>query len=219
MKSKRKTLAVSIDNAGNIIVKAPIRMPQAIIDEFLISKNNWIVSKQTHAKINYQKYFQLYDYTEIMFLGEIKKCIFTNTKSIQIIENGILIPKKYQTVEKKKAYKNALKRFFISEAERLFLVQFKNILEKTGLKFGSLKIINSRSRWGSCDKEGNISINFRAVMLKEILREYLFIHELAHNVEFNHSKRFWKIVSTFIPQYKTVRKMLKEYNFLQDLFR
>jgi hypothetical protein len=56
-------------------------------------------------------------------------------------------------------------------------------------------------------------------MLDEILREYLIIHELAHTVEFNHSLRFWKIVNTFIPQYKTIRKELKEFNFLQDLFR
>ena len=219
IKSKRKTLAVSIDNIGNIFVKAPVRMPQAVIDEFLISKNNWITTKQNQAKINYQKHLKLYDYTQIMFLGEIKKCFFTKTKNIQVLQDNVLIPERYQSADKKRAYLNALKRFFIFEANKLLFEQIKNISQKTGLSFNGFKIINTKTRWGSCDRQGNISINFRAIMLNEVLTDYLIIHELAHNVEFNHSKRFWKIVSTLIPQYKTIRKMLKEYNFLQDLFR
>lgn len=219
VKSKRKTLAVNIDNIGNITVKAPLKMPQAVIDEFLISKYNWITLKQNQAKSNYNKYLELYNYSHIMFLGEIKKCVYSETKDIKIIENNIFIPKKYQAADKKRAYFNALKRFYIAEAQRIFTIQLKDICKKTELRFGSLKIINSKSRWGSCDRQGNISINFRAVMLNEILRNYLIIHELAHNIEFNHSPKFWKLVSVFIPQYKTVRKNLKEYNFLQDLFR
>lgn len=219
IKSKRKTLAVSIDNVGNILVKAPLRMPQAIIDEFLLSKSNWIISRQNKAKSLYQRYLGLYDYNQIMFLGEIKKCVFNDTKIIEIKDDYIFIPRKYQSVDKKRAYQNALKNFFIIQSENILLKRLQKISELTGLKFNSLKIINSKSRWGSCDKDGNISINFRAVMLDENLRDYLIIHELAHTIEFNHSSRFWKIVNTYIPQYKAIRKKLKDYNFLQDLFR
>ena len=218
IRSQRKTLAVSIDNIGNVIVKAPIRMPLHIIDEFLISKSVWITTRLNKAKSNYQKYFELYDYSKVMYLGDIKQCVFNNTKKIHVDNEFVLIPIKY-SADNKRAYATALKRFFIARSEEVFLKQLNYISQKTGLKFNSLKIINAKSRWGSCDRQGNISINFRAIMLDEILREYLIIHELAHTVEFNHSLRFWKIVNTFIPQYKTIRKELKEFNFLQDLFR
>lgn len=40
--------------------------------------------------------------------------------------------------------------------------------------------------------------------------EYVVVHELAHLIEMNHSKRFWKIVEEIIPDYKEQKRWLKE---------
>jgi predicted metal-dependent hydrolase len=41
--------------------------------------------------------------------------------------------------------------------------------------------------------------------------DYVIIHELAHTVHHNHSKRFWGLVEKILPDYRDRRKHLKEY--------
>ena len=40
--------------------------------------------------------------------------------------------------------------------------------------------------------------------------DYVIVHELCHMIEMNHSKNYWNIVSTVMPDYKNHRKWLKE---------
>ena len=56
-------------------------------------------------------------------------------------------------------------------------------------------------------------------MLPHKTLDFVIIHELAHIVEFNHSKDFYKIISIIMPNYKLQQKTLKEYDYLLNLFR
>ena len=68
----------------------------------------------------------------------------------------------------------------------------------------------NNSSWGSCSKRGNINISTRLLFAPEGILEYVCIHELAHLVEYNHSKRFWSLVEKAIPDYKEKREWLKK---------
>ena len=218
IKSNRKTLAVCIDYTGKVIVKAPINLSFDKINEFLIKKSNWIAKNQIYAQNRYQKYKNLYTYNEVMYKGKIIKCAFKNARKISITSEQLLMPQKYQLPNKQNALKNALKRFLIQESEKEFINKL-NKFSSSGFKYNSLKIINSKSKWGSCDKQGNIGLNFRAIMLPPVFLNYLIAHELAHTIHFNHSTKFWDIVRSLISDYKNIRNELKYFNFLQDLFR
>jgi predicted metal-dependent hydrolase len=47
------------------------------------------------------------------------------------------------------------------------------------------------------------------MLYPEAAREYVVVHELAHLVEMNHSKRFYKIIESVLPDYKERKRMLK----------
>ncbi len=67
------------------------------------------------------------------------------------------------------------------------------------------------SRWGACnhtDKEINIST--RLLLAPLPILEYVIIHELAHLIEPNHSRRFWNIVKSIDPRYKSKKKWLND---------
>lgn len=68
----------------------------------------------------------------------------------------------------------------------------------------------NKTNWGSCSSDGNINISTRLLFAPDEVLEYVCIHELAHLIEMNHSKRFWKIVETIDPNYKEKEKWLKE---------
>ncbi len=81
-----------------------------------------------------------------------------------------------------------------------------------GFTFQSITIRNQRSRWGSCSKRGNLSFNYRLLLLPPELADYVIVHELCHLQELNHSPRFWALVARAIPHPKKARAALRRYS-------
>ncbi len=78
-----------------------------------------------------------------------------------------------------------------------------------GVSYSQIKITGAKTRFGSCRSDGHICFSYRLMLYPEELREYVVVHELAHLFEMNHSKRFYKIVEKYIPDYKVRQKALK----------
>jgi predicted metal-dependent hydrolase len=56
------------------------------------------------------------------------------------------------------------------------------------------------SRWGSCNRKGDLSICWRLAFAPYDILEYVVCHELAHLTHLNHSPRYWKHLETMYPQ-------------------
>ena len=78
-----------------------------------------------------------------------------------------------------------------------------------GIKYGRITITSAKTRFGSCSSKGNISYSYRLMLYPESAREYVVVHELAHILEMNHSKKFYSHVERILPDYKERRRMLK----------
>jgi len=72
-----------------------------------------------------------------------------------------------------------------------------------------VSIRNQRSRWGSCSRDGNISLNFRLVQFPPEVRDYVLLHELMHLKQQNHSVRFWRLVKDACPGFREAERWLK----------
>ena len=46
--------------------------------------------------------------------------------------------------------------------------------------------------------------------MPEPLADYLVVHEVCHLGQFNHSAKFWELVSETIPNYKELRAELRK---------
>lgn len=68
-----------------------------------------------------------------------------------------------------------------------------------------------RSRWGSCSKKGTLHFSFALLFVPQRLIDYVVVHELCHLLEFNHSPKFWQLVSDTLPDYRALRKELRRY--------
>ena len=72
-----------------------------------------------------------------------------------------------------------------------------------------ISIRNQKSRWGSCSQKGNLNFNYRVVHLPEKYLDYVVVHELCHLKEFNHSRNFWDLVGKAIPDFKKIRREIR----------
>ncbi|MFM2414664.1 MAG: hypothetical protein RI911_357 [Candidatus Parcubacteria bacterium] len=76
-----------------------------------------------------------------------------------------------------------------------------------------IRITNTKTRWGSCSTRGTLSFNWRIILLRPELQQYLIVHELCHTLHHNHSPAFWSAVAQLRPEYKKERAALKQYRF------
>lgn len=86
------------------------------------------------------------------------------------------------------------------------LLQFNSYYNFT---YNRVTIRHQKTRWGSCSSDGNLNFNCKLMCLSNELREYVIAHELCHLEEMNHSKQFWRLVEKTIPNYKELRRELK----------
>lgn len=78
-----------------------------------------------------------------------------------------------------------------------------------GAEYSSVTVRAQKTRWGSCSSKGNLSFNCLLMLTDTEIIDYVIIHELCHTKELNHSKRFWTLVGSVMPNYKQVRSRLK----------
>ena len=76
-------------------------------------------------------------------------------------------------------------------------------------KFNQINIKNQKTRWGSCSRKGNLTFNYKIVLLPKVLSDYIIVHELCHLGEFNHSKRFWNLLKRTVPNYLEIKRKFK----------
>jgi len=81
-----------------------------------------------------------------------------------------------------------------------------------GKKLGKISYRHTISRWGVCKmEEKEIELSTKLLLAPQAVLDYVIIHELAHLIEPNHSKRFWNIVKSVDPNYKQKIKWLKDH--------
>ena len=82
------------------------------------------------------------------------------------------------------------------------------------IAYQRISLRQQSSRWGSCSSRGNLNFNWRLVHYPPAIIDYVIIHELAHRLEMNHSKKFWAIVKKFDSEYLIHKGQLrkKRYN-------
>ena len=105
------------------------------------------------------------------------------------------------------------KEYLDQKAAALVLAEQKAAFwnQRYNFSYNRISIKNQTTRWGSCSRKGNLNFNYQILRLPEYLVDYLVVHELCHLKEFNHSARFWALVSAAVPGYKACRKELKKH--------
>lgn len=107
----------------------------------------------------------------------------------------------------------ALRRWLKRRARRALAPQAVALADEFGLPVGRISIRNQRSRWGSCSRSGNLSLNARLLFCSPQACRYVLIHELVHIEHPNHSPAFWRRVAELEPRY---RDSIRELSGLRD---
>ena len=86
-----------------------------------------------------------------------------------------------------------------------------NIANQIGLIPSKVVIKKLKSRWGSADKNGVVTINKVLTKTPPRIIDYIIVHELCHLKIRDHSYRYWGLVRKYSPKYKNHVKWLEEH--------
>ncbi len=89
----------------------------------------------------------------------------------------------------------------------------QNISSKLWFDNISIRINKVKSKWGSCSHNNKLMFNLLLVHLPKKYTDYVIVHECCHLIHKNHSQDFRNLVSKYYPEYKSVQKELKSFNF------
>ena len=187
---KRRTLSVRISD-GKVFVSAPRGMSRNSIETFLNEKSKWIEKNVKKQKDSLSRCETLSD-NEALLFGEI-----------------IPLPPGY--VGKRLA-------FYRSVSGRL-AERTEYVAKRCGFTYSGLRFSRAQTRWGSCNGKNGITLNLALLVLPKRLSDYVIVHELCHTEHHDHSPAFWKRVESIIPEYKAMRKELKNYAYTLGFFK
>lgn len=218
---RRKTLSIRIEPTGKILVIAPSGLGEEAIKGVVESKSKWITKKLEELKeIDYSPYDRKFiDGEFFMYLGERLSLKIIIDKGINkpIIEvahgqlNITTFEKEPELLEKvmKKWYKEQCLNMIMERVD-----YYKRILGKEPRK---VRVKEQKRRWGTCTSRGDILLNWRCIMASIDIIDYIVVHEMCHLVHMNHSKDFWRLVESILPDYKERRAWLKKYGLTLDM--
>ncbi|MCK4905191.1 M48 family metallopeptidase [bacterium] len=212
IRSRRKTLGLEISGDASLIVRSPYGVSLNDIRKIIFEKKDWITSKQKIARERRLQTFprKFSEREEFLYLGKSYPLIILETAA-----NPLSFDKEFRLIRK---HLSSAQRLFIDWYKKQAYLKIKERLdfysELLGYKYSKFALSNAKRRWGSCNGEGNIHINWRLVMAPHHIIDYVVVHELFHLKEKNHSKKFWDKVKTIHGDYKRKRKWLKENGHL-----
>ena len=89
--------------------------------------------------------------------------------------------------------------FLKREAKRELETASGTAAQALGVTVKRVSVRDQSSRWGSCSSTGVLSYSWRLILAPSFVLDYLAVHEVAHLIEMNHSRRFWRLVEKICP--------------------
>jgi len=206
-RSKRKTVAVYIHN-GIVDVRAPLNMSKREIDRFIISKEKWIADKlmQSIYRVNARDWFTL-DYGDTVALRGKQVTITAQLIDFAWYDDeNFYLPPGLSSEH----IKGSCIQIYNTIADTVLKDKTAFFAKKMSVEPSGVRINNAKTRWGSCSAKKSINYSWRLIMADDDVIDYVIVHELAHLLEMNHSKKFWDIIKQILPDYKDRRVRLKE---------
>lgn len=99
-------------------------------------------------------------------------------------------------------------RFLKNLAEKEFGTIAREKAKLIDKKIVTLTLRDMKTRWGSCSKDGRMSLNWRLIFAPYETYDYVIAHEVAHLVHDNHGKNFWKLCEKLSTDFSTGHKWI-----------
>ncbi len=227
IRKRKKNISISIRKNLEIKIYVPLRMSTKGIEKFIDENKEWIIENyskvERRKKINTRKFISGENF---LLKGENKtlEIRYYVKKNAKVnLENNklkVYLNEVNEGNDSRECIQKAIYKWYRKEALKTLTNEIEILSKNIGIPYNSVKIKQLKRRLGSCDAKKNIVLNWKLILAPYNVRRYVIIHELAHTIHMNHSKKFWELVAKLLPDYKKEKAWIREnvekldfYNF------
>jgi predicted metal-dependent hydrolase len=210
-----KNINLRIRSDGSVYLSANEKIPLSTITGFLYKKTDFILAAL-------DKYEELRKYADgkrsylsgesFRYLGKELRLIVSQGKN-DIESDGVYLYLTVADISDTDAKRKLVEKWFDKQCRELFpkiINEIYPIFRKYDVPEPKLTIREMTSRWGSCQpKSGIITLNKRLIETPRSCIEYVVMHEFIHFRQPNHSKHFYDLLSTLMPDWRARKNILE----------
>ena len=208
-RSRRKTVAIYVYPDSRVEIRVPLLYNVNNVEPFLIKNSRWLFNRLDAKDDNAVVPKRFVDGELHYFLGKqypIK--VNVSSKNSVVFKDDVI----YISTKSLELVERLLDRWYLEQAKRVYqeiATPLIRQMEKYNVAPKRFTIKKMKTRWGSCSRSGNISLNLHLIKLPEQCIKEVILHELCHLVHFNHSKEFYALMTAEMPDWKKWKKELK----------
>ncbi len=209
-----QNINIRVHADGSVTVSASPRVPVWVLDDYVLQKAEWILKcfEKYHAR-DLPSHVEYESGEKIRILGkEYTLSVVQSPRERVCVEDGkiyLLVKNIADPIKKKRVYD----KWYNGQCEKML----RSIVDECLPLFAGyripnpeLKIRQMKTRWGSCSPTHKVvTLNKLVFAAPRECVEYVVVHELAHFVHANHSKAFYDVVKSIMPDYKARKKLLE----------
>lgn len=218
-RSSRRTIGIQVRGNGEIVVRAPFFCSREEVHGVVVSKLPWIcerraIIERTAAEADSPE-GHYFDGALLPFGSGVIRLRLSEdpaaeryTVTLHDVNGAPELALRGRTLDPQtcKLLVSRWGRRYAAEVYRDLVAQWAS---RIGVDYAGISVKDTKSRWGSCSAAGNINLHWKLILLPERLRDYVIVHELCHRREMNHSKAFWELVGSFLPDFSERRGELR----------
>lgn len=197
---------------GIVKVSVPLRYSDRLIRQHLLEKSEWIRDQRDRIRERTTPADQILQTgATIPFKGKNHLLIIEEHNGpTQVQVNGELIHCYTQFNATLNQKQILIERWYRREMEALLpelITHWESIINVKVAEWGIKKM---KTRWGSCNTRARrIWLNLNLIKKPAVCLEYVLVHELVHLLEASHNKRFYALMSQFMPQWRDHQYLLE----------
>lgn len=215
-KANSRKLRIKVHADQQVVVTAPVEATDDFIKASVTQKSRWIWQHlQDFANQKNNVLPRRYVSGETQFyLGRryvLKVSIDSEQpETVKLYRGRLTVNLTNEPNAKAVKVKKLVDNWYQQKAKAVFNERLLAMLPKTDWVQGtpSFKLLSMQKQWGSCSAQGNLVLNPHLVKASKECIDYVILHELCHIAEYNHSERFWRLLTQVMPQWKQVKSQL-----------
>ena len=214
VRSIRRTAGLHIVGT-DLQVRVPEHLEDQRVAEILKQKRPWIRSKVAELKrVPPHRTKELVSGESFPYLGRNYRLKVQEGHQVGVCLSGGYLRATIRPTEQREhqalRIQQYLENWYRSRALERLQDKTHRYAQQIGVLPAGISVRSFKSRWGSCDKKGEVVFNWNIIKAPHSIVDYVVIHELCHLIHPNHSKDFWQLVGRFDTAYLGHRQWLKE---------
>ncbi|HYJ96576.1 MAG TPA: SprT family zinc-dependent metalloprotease [Burkholderiaceae bacterium] len=220
--ARRRSIGFSVGLDG-LSVRAPRWVRRADVEAALHERGDWILAKLAEQQQRSQRLeaarVQWREGASLPFLGEPVVLVIDPRVAGVVLDaeaQGLPgVPRRVLRVglphdARAEQLREAVQGWLQRQARRLFEERCTHFAPRLNVRVKRLSLSSAATRWGSASSDGSIWLHWRLIHFTLPVIDYVVAHELAHLREMNHSRAFWDVVRSVVPDYQRARRVLDD---------